>query len=108
MKFKQFLSESYNFKGIEELISDARLPITTKISKILEYGVKHSTVYHCTTKEHISSIKKIQGTKKHISTFTKGLANLLDKIIVKPDVMFVLDGTSVMNFDHDIFSQPDK
>jgi len=109
MKFKKFLLEQELFyKGIAEMLSSSSIPITSKVSKLLGFEQKNIEVFHCTTNKHLSAMIKLQNSKKHISTFTKGLSNLLDKIIIKPDVMFVLKGNSVMEFEHDIFSTPDK
>ena len=109
MKFKDFLTEQASyFKGIEEMLATQRLPITSKVAKLLGFDNIEKEVYHCTTIEHLNDMKKLQNSKKHISCFTKGLSSLLDKIVVKPDVMFKLKGNVVMSFNHDIFSHPDK
>lgn len=112
MKFKNFLknlneSPSY-FRGIDEMISQSRVPITSKLSKLLGFEQKVKDIYHCTELHFLKDLKQIEHTKNQISTFTKGLSNLLHQISTRPDVMVVLNGTVVMPFDHDIFSHPDK
>lgn len=109
MKFKQFLKESASYyKSMADVMSLSRIPITTKIAKSLGYGGTTKKVYHVSTTNFIKNMVNIQKTKKHISTFTHGLQHITNAISVKPDLMFELEGTAVMDFKHDIFSHPDK
>jgi len=90
------------------LLANAMIPVTDKIIKNLGYKTKIKKVCHCSSTEFLENMKKIQNTKRQISTFTHGLQKLIDSIIIKPDLMFVLEGNVIMDFDRDVFSQPDK
>jgi len=108
MKFKEFLLEKASYyKTISELMAMSRIPLTDKITQSLGFG-RDTIAYHATTIEHLSSLSKLGKTKKQISTFTHGLGSLLNAISVKPDVVAKLEGHSVIDFEFDIFSHPDK
>jgi len=113
MKFKDFVqdilieSPSY-FRGIDEMMAQSRVPITSKTAKLLGYEQSIKDVYHATEINFLPDLIKIQHSKEHISTFTHNLSNLLSKISVRPDILVKLNGTVIMNFNHDIFSHPDK
>jgi len=108
MKFKEFLQEkaSYN-RTVVELMSMSKIPLTDKITKALGFGRNVKTL-HATTVEHLNGLSKLGKSKKQISTFTHGLGSLIGAISVRPDVVAVLDGRSVIDFDFDIFSHPDQ
>jgi len=105
--FKNYITEkaSYN-RSIASLMSQSKIPITDKISKSLGYG-KQTEVFHATTIKHLEGLSKLGKSKKQISTFTKGLGSLIGAISIKPDVIAKLEGTAVMEFQGDIFSDPD-
>lgn len=108
MKFKKYLQEkaSYN-RTIVELMSMSKIPLTDKITKALGFG-RNIKALHATTVEHLNGLSKLGKSKKQISTFTHGLGSLIGAISVRPDVVAVLDGRSVIDFDFDIFSHPDQ
>ena len=108
MKFKKYLIEASYDRDSAEMMALARIPITSAVAEGLGYDKRYKDVYHCSTTEFIDNMVKLQKTKNHISTFTHGLSNLLNSISVKPELMFVLNGRSVMAFEHDIFSHQIK
>ena len=116
MKFKTYIQEQHTniinessyYRELAEMFSYGRIPITSKVSKLLGYTNKMVEVQHCTSIEYIKKLKQIQGTNNHVSTFTHDLSNLINNITVRPELMFILKGNSVIDFEHDIFSHPDK
>lgn len=105
MSLKQFINEQASYyRSMAQLLAMSMIPITERIAKTLGYDEHVKDVYHCTSIEFLDNMKKIQGTKKQISAFTKGLGKLINSVVIKPDLMFVLSGNVVMDFDRDILA----
>ncbi len=90
-----------------KLMSMSRIPLTDDVVKVLGFSKKMKTL-HATTLEHLKNLSKLGKSKNQISTFTRGLGGLIGSIAVYPDVVAELYGKSVIEFDFDIFSHPDK
>jgi hypothetical protein len=109
MKFKDFINEKYinNNKEYAFLLL-GRMPIAPKlwsrISKIKE--IKNA--YHVTDEKNIKNIYKIQGTKKQISTFTKGDTTVAMGIDTAGGVLFELSGQSTLAIDGDAWTSLDR
>jgi len=105
------VSESFSssyVKSIGEMLANARIPITEEITKVLDAKSKMIECYHATSLEYLDNTIKIQKSSNQISAFTHGLANLMNNISVKPDILLVLKGKALIQFDHDIISHPDQ
>jgi hypothetical protein len=108
MTFKDFLNEGpSSYKKISKQMGLGMLPITDKIIQSLGFG-ERKIVFHATNLKHLKDLKKTGRTKKPISTFTRGLETLLyGGMAVNPDVIARLEGTAVMEYEGDAYSQPD-
>ena len=105
------ISESFSssyVRSIGDQLSQARIPITEEITKILDAKSKMIECYHATSIEYLDNTIKIQKSTNQISAFTHGLANLMNNISVYPDILLELKGKAMIQFDHDIISHPDK
>lgn len=101
----QRLDEYSNHK-ISELIGLRAIPLTTGMMDRLGYSVDNRSVYHLTNIKHLEELVKIQNTKKQISTFSKGGAELA-RLPSQPNILVRLLGTEIISGSSDIWTLPD-
>lgn len=88
---------------------DGNFPLTPKIAKAL-YDNK-AVVFHISDPLRILDLKKLIGTKKSLSTFTKMYSYQLNDIRgiqTKGGLLLQLEGNLVFKADSDIMSMPDE
>jgi len=109
MKFKEYLEEKYinNNKEYAFLLL-GRMPIAPKLWDRLEGTKEVENVYHVTSTDNIKNIYKIQGSKKQISTFTKGDDTVAMGVDTDGGVMFELSGTSTLEINGDAWTSLDR
>jgi len=107
MKFKDFLelNELYT-SAYEELIMRCSIPIGPKMMDRLGYSYDDE-VYHLTNYKFLPKLKKMQGTKKSISCFTKG-SHELASLPSEPDVLVKLKGNILIDSESDMWTLVDK
>jgi hypothetical protein len=76
--------------------------MTPSILKDFEIDVEHA--YHTTDLEGLKTIKKLQGSKKSISCFTKGSAGLSQGARTVTEVLVELSGKSSFQAESDFYS----
>ena len=96
-----------NKRSYDELISNRCIPLELQMMKRLGYAYSGETVFHLTNDKHLSGLKKIQGSKAQLSTFTVGGPELA-RLPSQPNCMVVLDGTEVIRGKCDIWTTVDK
>jgi len=94
-------------KKVAMLMSLGAIPLNDRVTKILGGG-KEVVAYHATDLKGLENLSKIGKTKKQISAFTYGLGKLVNKISTQPDVVAKIKGYASIEFDFDIFSDPDS
>jgi hypothetical protein len=106
MKFKEFLDEaSQNSHKMIEMLSYLSVPLDMDMMDRLGYSYE-GIVYHMTSPQYFSDLKKFQGTKKQLSTFTKGSSELL-KLPSNPNTVAKLEGTIVIEAESDMWTTID-
>lgn len=104
MKFKQYLNEYTKLK-LSYLISLRAVPLSEPMMDRLGYSYE-TEAYHLTNTRHLKELFKIQGSKKQISTFTKGGPELA-RLPSQPDILLKLQGTAVIDGASDIWTLVD-
>lgn len=117
LKYQEFINEKQNNlkslawsqKSYEHALR-FRIPITTKIGKLLNDSAK-ITSFHITSIDNILNIRSLVARKKSISTFTEMSKNFLegmDGIQTEGSVLFQFESDLLINSDYDIMSRPDE
>ncbi len=110
MKFKEYLKETemneYTKHKLSELISLRAIPLSEPMMKRLGYYWEDTVVYHLTNSKNLPGMTKDQNKKAHISTFSKGGAELA-RLPSQPDVLLRLKGDEVIQGKSDIWSLTD-
>lgn len=105
MKFKQYINE-YSKLPLSYLISLRAIPLSEPMMDRLGYSYEVN-VYHLTNSRDLAGLVKIQNTKKQISTFSKGGAELA-RLPSQPDILVKLSGIAVIEGNSDIWTLVDK
>jgi len=108
MKFKDFITEK-NAQGntdMKTLIAMNYIPLSTPMMDRLGYSYEDEA-YHVTSVQYLKDLKKLQGSKKQISAFTKG-GNELMKLPSNPDILIKLEGNIVIEADSDMWTAIDS
>jgi len=115
--YKEFINEKENnlwklawSKKSYEHALKFRVPITTKIGKLLNNGTK-ITSFHTTSINNILNIKSLIGKKKSLSTFTKMEKRYLGDmhgVQSEGGILFQFESDLLIKSDYDIMSRPDE
>ena len=106
IKFSDFLSEaSQNSHKMIKMMSYLSIPLDEDMMDRLGYSYE-GEAYHMTSPLWFKDLKKFQGTKKQLSTFTKGSSELL-KLPSNPSTVAKLKGNIVIEAESDMWTTID-
>lgn len=105
MKFGDYINEKTLSRKLSELISIAAVPLSTPMMDRLGYSYE-SEAYHMSNAQFLPNLKKLQGSKKQLSCFTKGGPELM-RLPSNPNVLLKLEGNLVIGGESDIWTLPD-
>jgi len=107
--FALFIFEKYidgNRVTELEMMSRYYLPLSPSILNKFERFVPKT--YHVTSFAKTENIRKLQGKRKDIATFTRGSAGLAAGAIESAQILFTLEGTSSFKSEADFSSRLDR
>lgn len=106
--FKEILEQaSQSLYKPQQLMGIGALPLTSTVMDRLGYKYD-SYMYHATDFQGLENLKKLQGSKKQISAFTKGGTNLLSNIVVQPKFIVALEGDIIIEGESDLWTLLEK
>lgn len=106
MKFKDYINEKTLNRKLSELIAKSAIPLSTPMMDRLGYSY-NSEAYHMSNAQFLANLKKLEGSKKQLSCFTKGGSELM-RLPSNPNILLKLDGNVVIGGNSDIWSLPDN
>jgi hypothetical protein len=108
--FKEFIAErNYTFSDKTkewEFTSNGDIPLQAAVLQDLERDIK---AYHVTSLKGLVKLKKLQGKRKDISTFTQGSTQISqDGIATTGGILTKLEGKTSVRFAKDAFTRLDR